>query len=345
VRRGIMFWGVLLALLGAGIIFGAPAHAANDYPYPTKPCVHAPYTVTGSGPNWCPNYDWGDRPNDTTAANVISPYGYYYRNCTDYAAWRVSTHGVQPAQYKGLGNAKDWASRAPSKGVPVNGAPAVGSVGVRISGKFGHTAFVEEVRPDGTIRVSQYNNGADGNYSESVGTPAAFGFSAFVHFEVFFPPQPPPPAPPPVPEPAPIEEPAPEPVASVVEEPTAEPADVQAEAVEESAAEAEVLSAETPQPVPEPSPAQTKPQPVATPPSQLVPKKPAAQPEGRGSTEPKPQPKGLPLPLTTLAASPATEPHIEEIPRSNMIAALLNGLQLWSVVGLASCVILRKGLI
>lgn len=193
-RRSKLF-GVVFAFVMVWLFcHGQSASAQNGaYPYPDKPCVWAPHARQGVGPNWCPNYDWGDQPGSTAAANVISPYGYYYRNCTDYAAWKVHAQGVSPAQYKGLGNAKDWAARGPRNGLRVDGVPAVGSVAVRTTGKYGHTAYVEEVRPDGTIRVSQYNAKADGNYSEAVGTPRQFGFSVFVHFEDYMPKPTPPP--------------------------------------------------------------------------------------------------------------------------------------------------------
>ncbi|HSW66853.1 MAG TPA: CHAP domain-containing protein [Bacillota bacterium] len=170
---------------------GRAAAAEAQYPYAGKPCVWAPYAASGSGAGWCADYDFGDTPNDTSSANVISPYGYYYRNCTDYTAWRVSAEGVEPAQYKGLGNAKDWAANAPAHGLSVDGTPAVGAVGVSASGSYGHTAYVEAINPagypEGTIEVSQYNYAGDGNYSRVFGTPALLGLMQFVHFEAYRP--------------------------------------------------------------------------------------------------------------------------------------------------------------
>jgi len=192
-------WGLGLGILAAVFcLWQAPAVQAkmDAYPYSTKPCVWSPHAVTGAKANWCADFVWGDKPKDLNAANVISPYGYYYRNCTDYAAWRVHTSGVSPQMYKGLGNASTWGVRAVAKGIKVNSKPTVGSVAVRTTGKYGHTAYVEAVYPNGTIKVSQYNNGAAGEYSESTGTPAALGFSAFVHFEAYMPARPKPPKPP-----------------------------------------------------------------------------------------------------------------------------------------------------
>jgi surface antigen len=190
-RGGIPRWLTLMfamaAPLGAmGVVVGNASPAAADtggYPYYNMPCVVPPYGTTGTG-YWCSGYNWGTIPNNTSNASELSPYGYDYRNCTDYVAWKLSTLGVQPAQYKGLGNADTWGSNAASHGLVDNGSPKVGSVAVSTAGTFGHVAFVTAV--NGTnITVSQYNYGEDGNYSVQSGTAAGLGFSSFVHFEQY----------------------------------------------------------------------------------------------------------------------------------------------------------------
>lgn len=350
-KRHLWLWTGFGLFLAAGMLSAPKVRAeTGGYPYPNKPCVHTPRTVQGTTPNWCPNYDWGDTPNDTSPANVISPYGYYYRNCTDYAAWKVSTLGVASGRYKGLGNAKTWAIRAPAKGVRVDSQPSVGSVAVRTSGTFGHTAFVEEVRPDGTIRVSQYNYRADGAYSENVGTPAAFGFTAFVHFEDFMtaPPLVAPPAVPPAePAPPPPEPPAPEPViaAPVAAAAAPEQVEVALEAEVVEAAElppepepAQVSSADTPQEEPETIAVVARaasPQPAPPPPAATVA---VAQPrpEGRGAIEhSQPAPVGpvaaaLPQPATAVAA---------KAPPAKFLA---DAWDMWAVMGLAGCLVLKE---
>lgn len=294
-------------------------------------------------PNWCPNYDWGDRQGDVSAGNVISPYGYYYRNCTDYAAWKVSSLGVPADRYKGLGDAKTWAARAPAKGVRVDAVPAVGSVAVRTTGTFGHTAFVEEVRPDGTIRVSQYNYRADGNYSENMGTPAAFGFSVFVHFEDFMP-RPVPPA-----QPAPAEPVAPLPPdlppVALPEEPPVEEA-TQVLATEETAAV---------QPEPEPAtevlPADVgedevetvlvtarprQPTPVAPALVQVVPQPQPLQPEGRGVVDDEPR-------AVSVQSAPVPETPAPTGSTAALVATAVPKMaaELWVLVGLGGCLVLE----
>jgi surface antigen len=183
VAAGLLCFGVLVA----ANVWAEPQQVSADdggYPYADKPCVWAPQAAEG-GVNWCKDYDFGDTPNDAGAANTLSTYGYAYRNCTDYTAWKVASLGVDSAHYKGLGNAKDWAVLAHSHGLDVDDVPAVGSVAVRTSGKYGHTAYVSAVNSSGVITVAQYNYAGDGSYSEQSGTKNQLGFSVFVHFETY----------------------------------------------------------------------------------------------------------------------------------------------------------------
>ncbi|HSX32488.1 MAG TPA: CHAP domain-containing protein, partial [Candidatus Saccharimonadales bacterium] len=182
------FWVKAIAVsVVATILSVSTGHAANagqTYPYATKPCIWQPYAVTGTTTNWCADYDFGDAPDDNTAGNVISPLGYYYRNCTDYIAWRLSAAGVPTAQYTNLGNAKDWPAAATLKGLVVDETPTASAVAVRTAGPYGHAAFVEAVNADGTITVSQYNYAGQGEYSLQTGLPGSFGFTVYIHFQM-----------------------------------------------------------------------------------------------------------------------------------------------------------------
>jgi surface antigen len=167
---------------------GTSAAAADTggYPYASMPCEHSPYGVSG-GANYCVDYDWG--PKHTQAFNdpsEISPYGYAYRNCTDYVAWKLASLGVQPVQYKGLGNASSWGTLAAKHSVTNNATPAVGSVAVNTTaaGGLGHVAFVYAISGS-QISVGEYNQDEDGNYSTATGTPAQLGFTSFDHFEQY----------------------------------------------------------------------------------------------------------------------------------------------------------------
>ncbi|MBZ5735418.1 CHAP domain-containing protein [Nocardioides sp. TRM66260-LWL] len=152
-----------------------------NYPYASMPCEHAPYSRSG-GANYCKNFDWG--PKHTESYNdpsEISPYGYAYRNCTDFAAWMMASAGVPASKYKGLGNAKTWGSRAASHGIRNDGSPSVGSVAISTASTYGHVAVVTAVNGS-TITVVEYNKHADGALGSRTGSPAQLGFSSFDHF-------------------------------------------------------------------------------------------------------------------------------------------------------------------
>src|SRR4051794_15032376 len=149
-------------------VFGTSGPAAADtggYPYYNAVDCSSQY-----GPDsWCINgYD-------------ISPLGYGYRNCTDYAAWKLSQLGVSGTVYKGLGNANTWASRAPSHGATVNSTPSVGAIASSTSGTFGHVAYVTKVSGS-TVYVAEYNKHNDGTYGTRSGTMSGLGFTSFIHF-------------------------------------------------------------------------------------------------------------------------------------------------------------------
>lgn len=164
----------------------------GGYPNSNMPCEHAPYATSGTG-YWCNNYDWGPKHTKTLGdPTTISSFGYSYRNCTDFVAWKLSTLGVSAPHYKGLGNANTWGTRAAQHSVINNAIPAVGSVAVSTAGKFGHVALVTAVAGN-KITVIEYNLHRDGNFGTRTGTPANLTFTSFDHFEAFETTSPPPP--------------------------------------------------------------------------------------------------------------------------------------------------------
>lgn len=82
--------------------------------------------------------------------------GYDYGYCTWYAANKRSALGRPvPAN---LGDAWTWDDRAARAGFTVNRTPAYGAVAVTDSYRRpGHVAIVEEVYPDGSVKVSEMN--------------------------------------------------------------------------------------------------------------------------------------------------------------------------------------------
>ena len=160
----------------------AAASAANDYPDAGMVCVAGANKgkADGSGANWCPDYQFGYfTANGGNVQN--SSRGYGYRNCTDWAAWRASELTGKDVP-KNLGNAKDWNDNAPSSW-NIDNTPEPGDIAESegpAGDKYGHLGVVESEAKDSSgkitsIEVSQYNAGADGNYSDSTYTPDANG--------------------------------------------------------------------------------------------------------------------------------------------------------------------------
>ncbi len=159
---------VALAVLVVALsVLAAPAAAATGgYPY-------AHYDGPGSDPA---GYTWTD-----PSGNWESPYGYAYRNCTDYVAWRLATtNGFQ--DYLGLGNASGWAAAARARGYRVDHTPARGAVawwGGELFGGFGHVAWVAAAYR-GSVEVFEYNHHGTGRFDRRripTGAP-----DAYIHF-------------------------------------------------------------------------------------------------------------------------------------------------------------------
>lgn len=109
----------------------------------------------------CGEYDWGYR-NAPSPRNLYDPWGYGYRNCTSWVAFRLDQAGYRNFSY--LGNAKLWPSRVPSSWVTYGGGAQVGDAAVSTAGNYGHVMYVEAVNPDGTVTISDYNRLGDGLY-------------------------------------------------------------------------------------------------------------------------------------------------------------------------------------
>lgn len=173
---------LLRGLFSAVIIFccvalGQPALAAvNDYPQQQAPCVHPPYTIFG----YCPNYDWGLVAGNTSPSNIYSLWGYGFRNCTDWVAWRLNQSGVEAWKWRYLGDARSWPAAARTRGFALSSTPSVGAVAIIPSN---HVAYVEEVRSDGTILLSEYNALGTGLFRTWSGLPSQRGISGYLQFQ------------------------------------------------------------------------------------------------------------------------------------------------------------------
>lgn len=153
----------VLALLWAA----APAGAAGSgYPY-------AHYDGPGSNPA---TYTWTD-----PGGNPFSPYGYAYRNCTDYAAWRLATSN-RFADYRDLGNASGWAGAARARGYRVDHRPSRGAVawwGGELFHGFGHVAWVADAYR-GSVELFEYNHLGTGRFDKRLVPRRAP--DAYIHF-------------------------------------------------------------------------------------------------------------------------------------------------------------------
>jgi surface antigen len=126
-----------MILASLALLVPALAWAGNDYPYPTENC--------NAG-----NPRWG---------------GFYYRNCTDWVAWRLWNNDdikdfdnyMDGGHW---GNAEHWDDNAPTVHYVVNHTPVVGSIAqwnATTGMPVGHVAWVEAVNSDGSVNVAEYN--------------------------------------------------------------------------------------------------------------------------------------------------------------------------------------------
>lgn len=119
-----------------------------------------------------------DYPYKNMPILTQNPKGYYYRECVDFVAWRLSKQlpqGTPASTYLGLGNAVTWKDTLGARGFKADKTPAVGAVmwwgafagdATMSSGKLGHVAIVSEVMSNGSVVVEQYN-AAPLNYAYS----------------------------------------------------------------------------------------------------------------------------------------------------------------------------------
>ena len=175
----------------------AAAHAvqhnadANAYtPYFAQAAAVVAGLTNRAGAGRCGAHQPGDDYPWPTAATInhgggLSTLGYYYRECTDFAAWRLNRDaGISTAPWKYAwsqltplgGNAIDWKRNWISHGWPTGSQPMPGAIawwGTN-GGALGHVAYVQAVDPDRTVTIEEYNWGGKHRYDRrtiSVGTP------------------------------------------------------------------------------------------------------------------------------------------------------------------------------
>jgi surface antigen len=151
----------------------------GGYPYANAVCEFG-----SAGGAHCTNpnddqdmYDWGYWSGSTF--RPFDQWGYEYRNCTSYVAWRLSTAGVNTSLFKDLGNADTWITRVSGKaGVTVNRTASPGAVAVWDTPGVGHVAWVVSVN-GGTVTVDDYNYGETGVFEQHTISSAP---TDYIHF-------------------------------------------------------------------------------------------------------------------------------------------------------------------
>ncbi len=147
----------------------APAPTPTPAPASPPPVVSTKPIVLPNG--GYPNYLQNCYVDRYALSYGIDPWGYGCRQCVSYTAWKVlQAKGRAPMYW---GNANMWPASAKRAGYKVSTIPRERSVGVMLSGPYGHVVWVESVNADKTINISQYNywlpnkvNGGWGWYSE-----------------------------------------------------------------------------------------------------------------------------------------------------------------------------------
>jgi len=110
-----------------------------------------------------PVYAVNGYPFANSDTNGVDPWGFYYRQCTSYAAWYFNA--VEGASWyntrPGSGSAWNWPVLAADQGYSVGSTPRAGAIASwdrgGLFGNYGYVAIVESVNIDGTINVSEYN--------------------------------------------------------------------------------------------------------------------------------------------------------------------------------------------
>ncbi len=127
-------------------------------------------TVSSGGTG---GYPWANSPKDGGS----DPWGFYWRECTSYAAWRRSDlgHPIPAWGRMGYADAKTWVDWARGSGLAVDRQPSAGAIGVYTGGTFGHVMVVEAVSGS-QVLVSQYNADFTGHYSQSYWDAASLWF-------------------------------------------------------------------------------------------------------------------------------------------------------------------------
>ncbi len=161
--RGLL----ILSLISGGAIasdsdneYVEAADTINTYPDADAKDCSATYGIY----SWCKGspYYWS------------SPRGYAYRNCTDWAAYRIPQLTGKSVP-KGWSHGGNWDDAARKAGFSVDTTPEPGDIAVwngTDKNIYGHVEVVESVNSNGSVNTSSYNSRGNGNYEYRTGRVA-----------------------------------------------------------------------------------------------------------------------------------------------------------------------------
>lgn len=160
--------GIVLALSGMAVLSTSASAEILGDDYPNK------NSCTG-----CHSIYNGDDHND------YNYRAFYYRQCTDFVAWRLNnTNGVYfTNSYGGVtwSDASNWGYAAQSIGITVDVNPAVGSIAWWSGGNYGHVAWVAGVNGD-NVDIEEYN-GPNSAYKYNSRTINKWNPSGYIHIK------------------------------------------------------------------------------------------------------------------------------------------------------------------
>ncbi len=184
-------------IIYSGQVISVPRRVAAPAPTPTPTPAPAPAPAPTPAPTPTPRV-----PINSSSPNYRdgrrNPYAYnpaLIGQCTWYAYGRMQETGLLPpaAISRALfrSHAHTWERDARNLGLPVTSTPTPGARGLVVwppgvqggHSLYGHVAFLEEVLPDGRIRISQSNWAGNKNPHERILTPAQYAGLKFVQLE------------------------------------------------------------------------------------------------------------------------------------------------------------------
>ena len=121
--------------------------STGGYPWASATCQTPP--LPHNGVQYCRNDNWAYK------GGLYDTWGYNYRNCTSWVAWRLSTNNKYTMPHA-IGDASAWGSYFAGHGHTPDHKPALGAIAWEPGGD--HVAYVEGVSADKShVTISEYN--------------------------------------------------------------------------------------------------------------------------------------------------------------------------------------------